>query len=109
MDVIGTGNKRSILHIIGGQETQQFADAHQRLLLVIAHKMGHTAFAAVSLGASQFFLAHLFVGHGLHHIRSGDEHVALLFHHKNEIGQCGRIAGTSGARTQNGGNLGDNS
>ncbi|MCO5804727.1 hypothetical protein CS033_04948 [Phocaeicola vulgatus] len=108
MDVIVAGNQRRILHIVGRQETQQFADTHQRFLLIIAHKMGHTAFAAVSLGTTQFLLAHLLVSHGLHHIRTRDKHVALLLHHKDKVGQCRGIAGASGTRSQNSGNLGDN-
>jgi len=108
MDVIVAGNQRRILHIVGRQETQQFADTHQRFLLIIAHKMGHTAFAAVSLGTTQFLLAHLLVSHGLHHIRTRDKHVALLLHHKDKVGQCRGIAGASGTRSQNSGNLGNN-
>ena len=67
-------SKSGVTHIVGRQETQQFADTHQRFLLIVAHKMGHTAFAAVGIGTAQFLLAHLLVSHSLHHIRAGDEH-----------------------------------
>src|SRR5262245_17179847 len=43
--------------------------------------------------------ANVFVSHGLDHIRSGDKHITRIFDHHNEIGQGGRIDGTTRART----------
>ena len=67
--------------------------------------MADTALAAVGIGTAQFLLVHLFVGHSLHHIGTGDEHMALLLHHEDEIGKRRRIARTAGARAENGRNL----
>ena len=105
-DIVGTRYRRRILHIVRWQETQQLADAHQRLLLRIAHEMRHTALAAMHIGTTQFLFLHRLMRNGLHDIRSGYEHMALLFHHKNEIGQCRRVTSSAGTRTEDSRNLG---
>ena len=53
--------------------------------------MRHAAFAGMGLGAAQSLLGHIFVGHGLDHVRSGDEHVAVRHHHEDEIGNRRRV------------------
>jgi hypothetical protein len=42
-------------------------------------------------------LVHVFVRDGLDHVGPGDEHVAGSVHHKNEIGERGRVHRTAGA------------
>ena len=69
--------------------------------------MRYTTLAAVRHGTAQFFFADFFVDHRLYHIRSGDKHMAFLLHHKDEIRQCRRVAGTSGAWTEDSRNLRD--
>ena len=52
------------------------------------------------ISTTQLFLVHFFVSHCLHYVRTSDEHVALFLHHEDEVGQCRRIAGTTGTRTE---------
>ena len=93
------------VHIVLRQERQQFADAHQQFFFVIAHKVSNPTLAAVSHGTAQFFLAHFFMDHCFHYIRSGDKHVTLFFHHENKVGEGRRVAGTSGTRAEDSRNL----
>ncbi len=37
-------------------------------------------------GPAQFFGSDLFVGHGFHHVRAGDEHIGCVFDHEDEVG-----------------------
>ena len=108
MNIIRTGGKGSILHIVGRQEAQQLANTHQSFLFIITHKVSDTTLGTVSISATQFFFSYLFIGHRLYHIGTGNKHVALLFHHKDKVGQCRRVAGTTRTRTQDGRNLRNN-
>ena len=45
------------------------------------------------------------VGHRLHHVRAGDEHVARVAHHEDEIGHRRRVDVAAGARPHDHGNL----
>ena len=107
MNIIRTSCERSVFHIVGRQETQQFTDAHQRLLFRIAHKVGDAALAAMRIGAAQFFLVHFLVRNGLYHVRTRDEHMALLLHHEDKVRQCRRIACATRTRAQDSRNLRD--
>ena len=60
----------SFVHIILRQERKQFADTHQQFFFGVTHKMSHSAFAAVSHGTTQFFLAYFLVDNGLHYVLS---------------------------------------
>jgi hypothetical protein len=48
---------------------------------------------------------HRFVGDGLHHVRAGDEHVARVAHHEDEVGHGGRIDVAAGAGAHDDGDL----
>ena len=79
---------------------------HECLFFGVVHEVGNTALAAVGVGSSQFFFTHLFVCNGLYHVGTGNEHVALLFHHEDEVGEGRRVAGSAGAGAENGRDLG---
>ena len=55
--------------------------------------------------AAELFLRHLFVRHGADDVRAGDEHVAGLLHHQDEVGDGGRVDGAAGARSHDRGDL----
>ena len=57
------------------------------------------------VGAAQLVVRHLFVGHRLHHVGAGHEHVADAAHHEHEIGERGRVDRAAGAGTEDGGDL----
>ena len=56
-------------------------------------------------GTSELFLAHVLSGDGLHHLGSGEEHVADVFEHDDEVGECGAVDATSGAGAADAANL----
>ena len=56
-------------------------------------------------GAAELFGGDDLVGHRLHHVGAGDEHVARVAHHEDEIGHRRRIDIAAGARTHDHGNL----
>ncbi len=58
-------------------------------------------------GAAEFFRGDDLVGDGLHHVGAGDEHVAGVLHHEDEVGHRGRIDVAAGARAHDDGDLRD--
>src|SRR5258708_30765169 len=56
-----------------------------------------TLFRSVHRGAAEFFGRDHLVGDGLHHIGAGDEHVAGVLHHEDEVGHRRRIDVAAGA------------
>ena len=58
-------------------------------------------------GAAELFGGDDLVGHGLHHVGAGDEHVARVAHHEDEIGHRRRIDVAAGARPHDHRNLRD--
>src|SRR5262249_41841878 len=56
---------------------------------------------------AEFLSRHHLVGHGLHHVGAGHEHVAGVAHHENEIGHGRRINVAARARAHDDGNLRD--
>ncbi len=58
-------------------------------------------------GAAELFGGHDFIGHGLHHVGAGDEHVAGVLHHEDEVGHRRRIDVAAGARAHDDGDLRD--
>ncbi len=75
--------------------------------IVMRLKMSHAAGGIVRGRAAQRFLGDVFVGHGLDDVGAGDEHVAGLVHHEDEIGERGRIDRAARARAHDGGDLRD--
>ena len=62
--------------------------------------MRHAAFCMMHRGAAQRIKIHVFMRHGADNLRTGDEHVSVLFRHKDEIRDPGRIHRAAGARPQ---------
>ena len=56
-------------------------------------------------GAAQLLRGHLLVGHGLHHLRAGDEHVGAVLDHEDEVGHGRRVDRAAGAGTHDHGDL----
>ncbi len=57
--------------------------------------------------AAEFLHADVFAGDGLDDVRAGDEHLAGLVDHDDEVGQRRGIHGTAGGRTHDDGDLRD--
>ena len=59
--------------------------------------MRHTGLGVVRHRAAELFEGRLLAGDGLDHVRAGDEHVAGLFDHEDEVGHRRRVDGAAGA------------
>mmetsp|Transcript_5902 Transcript_5902/g.14528 ORF Transcript_5902/g.14528 Transcript_5902/m.14528 type:complete len:493 (-) Transcript_5902:134-1612(-) len=88
---------RRLLAVGQRQVVEEAAQHQQRLDVVLEGQVGHAALGVVGGGAAQFLGGHLLVGHGLHHLGAGDEHVAAVLHHEDEVGHGRRIHRTAGA------------
>ena len=62
----------------------------------------------MNAGTTEVFLAHVFTRHSFHHFRAGEEHVGDAFEHHDEVGEGGRVDSTTGTRTADARNLGNN-
>ena len=84
------------------QEIEEVAGGEQRVDVVLEGDVGDARFGGVGDRAAQFLLGHDLVGDGLHHVGAGDEHVARILHHEDEVGHRRRIdrAARAGAHDQ---------
>ena len=89
---------RRVLHVVAGQIAQQLLHQEDRVLFVLGREMGHAADGRVGHRAAQLLERHLLVRHRLDHVRSGDEHVAGVFHHEDEVGDRGGVDRAARAR-----------
>ena len=69
--------------------------------------MGHARLLAVDAGTTKVVGADILADDGLHDFRTREEHVAAHIGHDDEVGEGGRIHGATGARTEDGRNLRD--
>jgi len=104
---VGPRFHRRIFHVVGREETEQFTNHHQGLLLIFSGEMGHPAAGAVGVGPPEFLHGHLLVGDRPDHLRTGDKHMAGFPDHEDEIGQRRGVDGPSGTGPQNYGELGN--
>ncbi len=70
--------------------------------------MSYSADFVMCLRTAQRLRTYFFACYSFNNLRSGNEHLAGLFHHKDKVGNGRRIDGTAGARPHNYGNLRDN-
>ena len=84
--------------IVRGQEVHQPPHLQQRLDVVLIGAVGDRRLGGVHDGAAELLCGHLLLGHGLHHVGAGDEHVGGIFDHEDEVGHGRRIDVAAGAR-----------
>jgi len=58
----------------------------KRLDVILEGEVGDPGTAGVRHRAAEFFGGDVLVGHGLHHLRAGDEHVRAVLDHEDEVG-----------------------
>jgi len=106
--IIAGINKRSLLHVVAREEGEQVADLLDAVLIVLRSKVRNAGTAVVRHCAAEFLCRNLFRRNGLNNSRAGDEHLARVLHHVDEV--CERRAVNSAARagSHNDGNLRDN-
>ena len=71
------------------------------------HEVRHAADGVVGLRAAQTFLGDVLMRDGLDDVGAGDEHVAGVLHHEDEVGERGRVDRSAGAGAHDGGDLRD--
>ena len=69
--------------------------------------MSHTRLGGVHCSTTELLLCNVFAGHCLNHLRTCQEHVRDALCHDGEVGQCGAINGTTGTRTEDCRDLGN--
>ena len=94
-----------VIHIVGGHEAEQFTNLLQAGEFGIAGEMRDAAGGRVRVGTAELLHRDVFVGHRLHHVGPGHEHVAGAAHHVDKVGDRRRIHGTTGAWSQDGRDL----
>ena len=77
---------RRLLAVAGGDVVEEAPQHQQRLDIVLECQVGHAAARGVRQRAAQFLGRHGFVRHRLHHLGAGDEHVAGVLDHEDEVG-----------------------
>ena len=82
------------------QVRQQCARRVERAGFVGRRDVRDAAAGRVGLGAAEVLAIHVLVGHGLHDVRTGDEHVARALDHDGEVGDGGRIDRATGTRPE---------
>ena len=92
------GQPRRLVQVVGGQVGQQMAGEVDAVLLVLGLVMGHAGLDPVRVRAAQVLERHVLAGHGLDHVRAGDEHVAGALDHEGEVGDRGGVDRPARAR-----------
>ena len=96
--IVGGRHDGRIFQIVVGQITHQLLHDEESVFFVFGGEVGDAGFAAVDRRAAQLFKGDLFIGDRFDHIGSGDEHVACVFHHDDEVGDGGRVDCSAGRR-----------
>jgi hypothetical protein len=99
--------RRRICSVGGGKEIDQPAHLQQRLDVVVVGAVGDRRLRGVDLGAAELLGRHDLVRDRLHHVRAGDEHVARVADHEDEVGHGGRVHVAAGAGAHDDGDLRD--
>ena len=73
--VVG-GRLGRVVQIVQREEADQLAHRLQALGLGVVDEVRDAGGPAVDVGSAQRVEAHFLVGHSLHHVGAGDEHVA---------------------------------
>ena len=78
---------RRVLAVVLRQVGEDLLDQAERCDLVVGREMGDARQGVVRHRAAQRVEVHLLAGHRLDDVRPGDEHVAGLAHHDDEVGE----------------------
>ncbi len=108
VDGVGALHAGSLFHVVAGHVTQQLADDGDSLFLGLGGKVCHTALAGMYTSTTQLLLGHVLAGDGLNHLGAGQEHEGDTLGHDDEVGQGRGVNGTTGTRTKDCADLGNN-
>ena len=93
--------------VVRRQEVHEPAHLEKRLDVVLVGAVGDRRLGRVHAGAAELLGRHRLVGHRLHDVGAGDEHVARVLHHEDEVGHGRRVDVAAGARAHDDGDLRD--
>jgi hypothetical protein len=85
--------------VVGRQVAQQVANEVEGVLLTGGDVVQGAGLGHVRLRAAEFLHADVLAGDGLDDIGTGDEHLAGLVDHDDEVGQRGGVDVATGRRT----------
>ena len=100
-DIIRTLYERSLLHIVLRDERNETTYLCQRLFLRSSYEMGNAGLGSVNLGATELLHGNVLTCNGFDYLRAGDEHIAVLLGHHDEVGQRRAIYCSTRARAEN--------
>jgi hypothetical protein len=92
---------RRLLEVVGRKERQQEPDVVEARLLVGGDERGDSRLGGVAHRAAEFLQGDVFAGHRLHDVRAGDEHVARLADHEDEVGHRRAVHGAARTGPEN--------
>ena len=95
----------SFFEVVLRNIAQKCADQCQTFFFCFGSEMSNTRFGRVNACSAEVFLAYVFTGYSFHYFRTCKEHIRSTFHHQCEVCQCRRINSTAGTRTEDTGNL----
>ena len=95
--MVMTRQGRRSLPIAARQIGEQPADRGEGLRFGIVQKVRHATFDVVHLRSAQLIESDFFPGRYANHLRSGDEHVAEVLDHEDEVGDGWRVDRAAGA------------
>ncbi len=86
-----------LLAVRAGEVVHQPPGHHQRLDVVLERAVGDAGFRRVRDRAAELLVRDLLVGHRLHDVGAGHEHVGRVPHHEDEVGHRRRVDRAAGA------------
>ena len=108
-DDVGRGDVqgRQRVEVVARQVGQQRLDVVEGVGLVLGQVVGHAGLGVVRARAAELLERDLLAGDGLHDVGAGDEHLAGLVDHHDEVGERGGVDVPAGGRAHHQGDLRD--
>ena len=103
------GSARRLGEVVGGQIAQQVANVVEGILLAGGDVMRGAGLGHMGMSAAKFLHGYVFSGDCLDDVGSGDEHLAGLVDHDDEVGQGGGVHVSACRRTHDQRDLRDHS
>ena len=99
LDRVGRGVAGRLAAVVAGQVGQHLLDPVEGVLLAGGDVVRHAGFHHVGVGAAEVLHGDVLAGDGLDDVRAGDEHLAGLIDHDDEIGERGGVHVATGCGT----------
>ena len=105
---VGRGrDDRRLVEVVRRQVGEQQPRELDAVLLVLRLVVGDAGLGGVGMRPAQLLHRHVLAGHGLDHVRPGDEHVAGALDHQGEVGDRGGVDRAAGRRAHDQADLRD--